>query len=332
MGTPTASRNCHSGKPFGCCTHTRSQNPTRPSRLLIALQNKGWERPPPIPPRFHDGSNGGSIPHKNHYRKHFGSVANRPSPGAWCCLRVLTQLVFAFLESVLWPGSPTAWFVSGLDLAADDKTLTEAVIGSVIVEAAEMVGAGRADLARMKAFATRQNDGHLRLAYRRNREPSARRSIIVGTANPSPAGILPNDPSGNTRFVVVDLPACRSLAGPVEAWISERRAQLWAEAAARYAAGERANLPEDLQPAAAAAAESHRRKDELLEDAIAGLPPERQDARGGRRSRRTGGRSGPGRASANAGRSTTRGSALGGGLGQAARPAGWPPRVAVASA
>ena len=170
---------------------------------------------------------------------------------------------------ILWPGSPTAWFVSGLDLAADDKTLTEAVIGSVIVEAAEMVGAGRADLARIKAFATRQNDGHLRLAYRRNREPSARRSIIVGTANPSAAGILPNDPSGNTRFVVVELHAGRSLAGPVETWIGERRDQLWAEAAARYEAGEQANLPEDLQPDAAAAAEAHRRKDELLEDAIA---------------------------------------------------------------
>ena len=152
----------------------------------------------------------------------------------------------ALLESVLWPGSPSAWFVSGLDLAADDKALTEAVIGSVIVEAAEMVGAGRADLARMKAFVTRQNDGHLRLAYRRNREPSARRSIIVGTANPSPAGILPNDPSGNTRFVVVDLPAARSLAGHVETWIGERREQLWAEALARYEAGERANLPETL--------------------------------------------------------------------------------------
>ena len=50
--------------------------------------------------------------------------------------------------------------MSGLDLAADDKTLTEAVIGSVIVEAAEMVGAGRADLVRIKAFATRKIEAH----------------------------------------------------------------------------------------------------------------------------------------------------------------------------
>ena len=86
--------------------------------------------------------------------------------------------------------------------------------------------------------------------------------------------MLPNDPSGNTRFVVVELPAARSLAGRVETWIGERREQLWAEAAARYADGERANLPEDLQPDAAAAAETHRRKDDLLEDAIVKLPLE----------------------------------------------------------
>ena len=113
------------------------------------------------------------------------------------------------------------WFVSGLDLAADDKTLTEAVIGAVIVEAAEMVGASRANLTRMKAFITRQNDGHLRLAYRRDREPCPRRAVIVGTANPSTAGILPNDPPGLTRFVVIDLPADRSLVGSVEDWIGQ---------------------------------------------------------------------------------------------------------------
>ena len=47
----------------------------------------------------------------------------------------------ALLESMLWPGLDAEYFVSGLDLSADDKVLTEAVIGAVIVEAAEMVGA-----------------------------------------------------------------------------------------------------------------------------------------------------------------------------------------------
>ena len=180
----------------------------------------------------------------------------------------------ALLESMLWPVDATEWFVSGLDLAADDKTLTEAVIGAVIVEAAEMVGASRADLARMKAFITRQNDGHVRLAYRRDREPCPRRAVIVGTANPSPNGILPNDPSGLTRFVVIDLPADRCLVGSVEDWIGERRDQLWAEALYRYRGGERANLPKSLRTDAAAAAETHRRRDQFLEDRVSSLAPQ----------------------------------------------------------
>ena len=180
----------------------------------------------------------------------------------------------ALLESMLWPEDAAEWFVSGLDLAADDKTLTEAVIGAVIVEAAEMVGVSRANLARMKAFITRQNDGHLRLAYRRDREPCPRRAVIVGTSNPDTAGILPNDPTGLTRFVVIDLPADRSLVGSVEDWLGERRDQLWAEALHHYRARERANLPDSLRTDAAAAVETHRRRDEFLEDRISSLAPQ----------------------------------------------------------
>ena len=108
----------------------------------------------------------------------------------------------------------------------------------------------------MKAFITRPNDGHLRLAYRRDREPCPRRAVIIGTANPSVSGVLPNDPTGMSRFVVVDLPAPRSLVGKVEGWIDARRDQLWAEALHRYHAGERANLPDHLRNDAAGAARS----------------------------------------------------------------------------
>ena len=205
-----------------------------------------------------------------------GPVQRAFAPG--CKLRAFCILAgeqgcgkSALLESMLWPRDAQEWFVSGLDLAADDKALTEAILGAVIVEAAEMVGAGRADLERIKAFITRGNDNHIRLAYRRDRESFPRRAIIVGTANPSAAGILPNDPTGLTRFVVIDLPAPRSLVGNIEDWISKRRDQLWAEAMHRYQAGERASLPDHLHNNAATAAEQHRRRDEFLEDSMASL-------------------------------------------------------------
>ena len=207
-----------------------------------------------------------------------GAVQRAMEPG--CKLREVPVLVGAqecgksgMLETIIWPQKQKTWFVSGLDLAGDEMDLVQSVIGAVIVEAAEMVGAGRAELSRIKAFISRQDDGHVRLKFRPDREPSPRRAVIVGTANPSAAGVLPNDPSGNTRFVPIDLPEKIALVGPVEPWIAERRDQLWAEAVFRYEDGERANLPRRLKEEAAQSAETHRRKDDILEDAIQDLTP-----------------------------------------------------------
>ena len=70
---------------------------------------------------------------------------------------------------------------------------------------------------------------------------------------------------------MIDLPAPRSLVGKVEDWIGQRRDQLWAEAAHRYQAGERGDLPDHLRNDAATAADQHRRRDEFLEDSVASL-------------------------------------------------------------
>ena len=64
-----------------------------------------------------------------------------------------------------------------------------------------------------------------------------RRFVMVGTTNNE--SDLPNDPSGNRRFVPVPLAHGTN----VEAFMSENRAQLWAEALHLYRAGERASLP-----------------------------------------------------------------------------------------
>lgn len=116
----------------------------------------------------------------------------------------------------------------------------QAVFGRVIVEVSEMGGRRRADVEAMKAFVKRMDDGSVRLPWHRMAEPLPRRFVMAATTNRSDD--LPNDPSGNRRFVPVALPDGSN----VEAYMYGNREQLWTETAARWQAGERANLPRDL--------------------------------------------------------------------------------------
>ena len=160
-----------------------------------------------------------------------------------------------------------AWFSDGLNLAGDDQRRAEALLGRVIVEASELTGATRAELESLKAFLTRNDDGNVRLAYRRNTETLLRQCIIVGTTNNDQA--LPNDPSGNRRFVPVRVwPGKRGHEG-VRAYLTEHREQLWAEALALFADGVSPRLPPELEAAQKVAAEYHRRRDDILEDRLA---------------------------------------------------------------
>ena len=167
----------------------------------------------------------------------------------------------------LFPTEHAGWVNDGLHLAADPKVRAEALLGRVLVEASEMAGSTRADLDSLKSFISRQDDGGIRLAFRRNPEDAPRRCIIVGTSNRLDS--LPNDPSGNRRFIPVVLNRATQA---VEDYMDTYRDQLWAEAVHRHAEGTNPKLPRDLMPQAAEAAESHRNRDVMLEDAIEGLP------------------------------------------------------------
>ena len=194
---------------------------------------------------------------------------------------------------LVFPPDIPEWFADGLHLAADPKARAEALQGRVIVEAAEMAGSTRAELESLKSFLSRTDDGSVRLAYRRNPETMMRRCIIVGTTNdPS---CLPNDPTGNRRFVPIHVAARSELTQceecgddqlhegdcaacgneqplAVEAlrrYLNKHREQLWAEAVKLYRSGVEARLPAHLAEAQAAATEGARRRDDLLEDAVA---------------------------------------------------------------
>lgn len=168
----------------------------------------------------------------------------------------------SLLRELFWPDMQEL-FGDGLQWDAPAKVQVESFLGRAIVEATEMVGRGRAEIENMKAVITRQDDGAVRLPYARSTEPLPRRCIIVGTTNNQTD--LPNDPSGNRRFVPIELgKGCH-----VESWMDECRDQLWAEALHMYGEGRRANLDRELYGVQREAVEVHRDRDDLIEDAVA---------------------------------------------------------------
>ena len=172
----------------------------------------------------------------------------------------------AVLRAILPPEMPEL-HGDGLRWDGRDKEQVEATLGRAIVEVSEMGGRRRAEIEHIKSFITRQDDGHVRLSYATGTEPLPRRFIIAGTTNE--VADLPNDPSGNRRFVPI--PAAGNLVGRIETFFAHHREMLWAEGLALYADGHRANLPRALHAAQRERAELHRDRDDVLEDAVDAL-------------------------------------------------------------
>ena len=171
------------------------------------------------------------------------------------------------LIEYLFPRRNRWWYGNGLDMNQQRKERVESLLMRVVVEWSEMVGLKPSSWEAVKQFITQTDDGQVRLAYARYPTYSPRRVVVVATTNNDK--VLPNDPSGNRRFVPVYLRASR---GAIEPWLDERREQLFAEALARYELGERANLDRGLKGKQAEAAELFRYRDELEQSiAEAGL-------------------------------------------------------------
>ncbi|MEF2549411.1 virulence-associated E family protein [Aurantimonas sp. E1-2-R+4] len=135
-------------------------------------------------------------------------------------------------------------------LTLDTKSQMEAMEGVWIYEIGEISGLRKAEVERVKAFASRQID-RARMAYGRFSESRARQVIFVGTTNEDK---YLRDATGNRRFLpvkteTIDLNALR-----------RDRDQLIAEAAYRETQGESITLPEELWAEAAA------EQDERLEE------------------------------------------------------------------
>lgn len=143
-------------------------------------------------------------------------------------------------------------------LTLDTKSQMEAMEGVWIYEIGEISGLRKAEVERVKAFASRQVD-RARMAYGRFSERRARQAIFVGTTNEDK---YLRDATGNRRFLPVKT-------GVIELEALRRdREQLLAEAAHREAAGESITLPEELW-AAAAIEQDERLEEDPWEESLA---------------------------------------------------------------
>jgi predicted P-loop ATPase len=148
-------------------------------------------------------------------------------------------------------------------LTASDKEQQELVRGIWIYEIADLAGMRRADVEKIKAFATRTHD-RARPAYGRRRVDAPRRCVFFATTNEDE---YLQSQTGNRRFWSLKT----GVTGAIDIDALRRdRDQLWAEAAEIEAKGEPLMLPKELW-GEASAAQDERRQHDPWDDVLAGV-------------------------------------------------------------
>ena len=135
------------------------------------------------------------------------------------------------------------WFSDSLNLSdMNDKTAAEKLQGYWIIEIGELAGMKKADLDKVKAFISRQDDKY-RASFGRRVTPHLRQCVFFGTTN-SENGYL-RDITGNRRYWNVKVHGD----GKYKPWqmTKETVQQIWAEAAVLAKAGEPLYLPPELE-------------------------------------------------------------------------------------
>ena len=168
------------------------------------------------------------------------------------------------------------WFSDSLSLSdMNDKTAAEKLQGYWIHEIGEMAGMKKADLEKVKAFVSRQDDKY-RASFGRRVTPHLRQCIFFGTTN-SENGYL-RDITGNRRFWNVKVTG----EGKYAPWdlSPETIQQIWAEVAVIASAGEKLYLPNDLEEYAKMEQREAMEQDEregLVREYLSLLLPENWD-------------------------------------------------------
>ena len=135
------------------------------------------------------------------------------------------------------------WYSDSLNLTdMNDKTAAEKLQGYWILEIGEMAGMRKADIEKVKAFVSRQDDKY-RASFGRRVTPHPRQCIFFGTTN-SENGYL-RDVTGNRRFWTVKTPGT----GKWKPWQLDEATvrQIWAEVLVLVDKGEKLYLDTDLE-------------------------------------------------------------------------------------
>ena len=130
------------------------------------------------------------------------------------------------------------WYTDSLSISdMNDKSAAEIIQGMWIIEIGEMAGMKKADLEKVKAFISRQDDRY-RASYGHRASPHPRQCVFFGTTN-NERGYL-RDITGNRRYWNVKV----SGRGKHNPWdlTPEIVQQVWAEAAVLAKAGEKLYL------------------------------------------------------------------------------------------
>jgi predicted P-loop ATPase len=135
------------------------------------------------------------------------------------------------------------WFSDSLSLSdMNDKTAAEKLQGYWIMEIGELAGMKKADIDKVKAFISRQDDKY-RASFGRRVTPHLRQCVFFGTTN-SDNGYL-RDVTGNRRFWNVKVTG----EGKWKPWDLDTATvqQIWAETLVYAKAGERLFLSPELE-------------------------------------------------------------------------------------
>lgn len=135
------------------------------------------------------------------------------------------------------------WYSDSLNLSdMNDKTAAEKLQGYWIMEIGELAGMRKADLDKVKAFISRQDDKY-RASFGRRVTPHPRQCVFFGTTN-SQNGYL-RDITGNRRYWNVKVPGN----GKYKPWDMDADTvkQIWAEVMVYAKAGEKLYLSPELE-------------------------------------------------------------------------------------
>lgn len=120
----------------------------------------------------------------------------------------------------------------------DGKEAVEQLTGYLIVELSELTALRRSEMESAKSFITRTEDSY-RKPYDRNTTRMPRQCVFVATTNEDS---FINDPTGGRRWWILKCGGEPRVKGGWQALTPNVRDQIWAEAVAKYKAGEKIYL------------------------------------------------------------------------------------------